>query len=90
MVRQHGSLTKDDETNQAAWEAAKGAAIGGTKVSYSFFLLLLSWVGILWVSACYGAWSGKAWVQKRWMEWSVPRGIVYTGSCLFAAWHVWV
>ncbi|KAH6866323.1 hypothetical protein BKA58DRAFT_363553 [Alternaria rosae] len=31
MVRQHGSLTKDDETNQAAWEAAKGALVGGTK-----------------------------------------------------------
>lgn len=33
MVRQHGSLEKDAETNQAAWEAAKGAAWGGTKVS---------------------------------------------------------
>jgi hypothetical protein len=31
MVRQHGSLSKDAETNQAAWEAAKGAAWGGTK-----------------------------------------------------------
>lgn len=38
MVRQHGSLTKDDETNQAAWEAAKGALVGGTKVC--FFSLL--------------------------------------------------
>lgn len=32
MVRQHGSLTKDDETNEAAWEAARGAAYGGVKV----------------------------------------------------------
>lgn len=32
MVREHGSLTKDAETNQAAWEAAKGAAYGGVKV----------------------------------------------------------
>lgn len=32
MVRQHGSLEKDDETNQAAWEAARGALVGGTKV----------------------------------------------------------
>jgi hypothetical protein len=32
MVRQHGSLEKDEETNQAAWEAAKGALVGGTKV----------------------------------------------------------
>ncbi|KAH8733217.1 Der1-like family-domain-containing protein [Phaeosphaeriaceae sp. PMI808] len=31
MVRRHGSLEKDDETNQAAWEAAKGAAWGSTK-----------------------------------------------------------
>ncbi|PZD33754.1 DER1 domain containing protein [Pyrenophora tritici-repentis] len=31
MVRQHGSLEKDEETNQAAWEAARGALIGGTK-----------------------------------------------------------
>ena len=32
MVRQHGSLEKDEETNQAAWEAARGALIGSTKV----------------------------------------------------------
>ncbi|KAF1933600.1 uncharacterized protein M421DRAFT_415939 [Didymella exigua CBS 183.55] len=31
MVREHGSLTKDDETNQAAWEAVKGGAYGGVK-----------------------------------------------------------
>ncbi|KAL1608812.1 hypothetical protein SLS59_002003 [Nothophoma quercina] len=31
MVREHGSLTKDAETNQAAWEAARGAAYGGVK-----------------------------------------------------------
>ncbi|KAF2623948.1 hypothetical protein BU25DRAFT_348858 [Macroventuria anomochaeta] len=31
MVREHGSLMKDAETNQAAWEAAKGAAYGGVK-----------------------------------------------------------
>lgn len=32
MVREHGSLTKDAETNQAAWEAVKGGAYGGIKV----------------------------------------------------------
>lgn len=32
MVREHGSLTKDAETNEAAWEAARGAAYGGVKV----------------------------------------------------------
>jgi hypothetical protein len=31
-MREHGSLTKDAETNQAAWEAAKGAGYGGLKV----------------------------------------------------------
>jgi hypothetical protein len=36
MVREHGSLTKDEETNQAAWEAARGAMVGGTKVSTCF------------------------------------------------------
>jgi hypothetical protein len=34
--RQHASLENDAETNQAAWEAAKGAAWGGSKVSYTF------------------------------------------------------
>jgi hypothetical protein len=32
MVREHGSLTKDAETNEAAWEAARGAAGGAVKV----------------------------------------------------------
>ena len=47
MVREHGSLTKDAETNEAAWEAARGAAVGGIKVRrfggctcYSFCVLL--------------------------------------------------
>ncbi|KAF2994592.1 hypothetical protein E8E13_001823 [Curvularia kusanoi] len=31
MVREHGSLTKDAETNEAAWEAARGAAYGSVK-----------------------------------------------------------
>lgn len=31
--RQHASLTKDDETNAAAWEAARGAVWGAGKVS---------------------------------------------------------
>jgi hypothetical protein len=40
MVREHGSLTKDEETNQAAWEAARGALVGGTKVcTYSLHQL---------------------------------------------------
>ena len=37
MVRQHGSLEKDAETNEAAWEAARGALIGGTKVCIRLF-----------------------------------------------------
>jgi hypothetical protein len=41
MVRQHGSLEKDEETNQAAWEAARGALIGGTKVCISVSRLVL-------------------------------------------------
>jgi hypothetical protein len=40
MVREHGSLTKDAETNQAAWEAAKGAAYGGVKVRFCSFSFL--------------------------------------------------
>jgi hypothetical protein len=35
-MREHGSLTKDAETNQAAWEAAKGAGYGGLKVCLFF------------------------------------------------------
>ncbi|KAJ8108151.1 hypothetical protein OPT61_g8372 [Boeremia exigua] len=31
MVREHGSLTKDAETNEAAWEAVRGAAYGSVK-----------------------------------------------------------
>ncbi|KAF2004528.1 hypothetical protein P154DRAFT_393187, partial [Amniculicola lignicola CBS 123094] len=30
-MRHHGSLTKDDETNQAAWEATRGAMTGAAK-----------------------------------------------------------
>ncbi|CAO2649659.1 Nn.00g070440.m01.CDS01 [Neocucurbitaria sp. VM-36] len=30
-MRKHGSLEKDEETNQAAWEAAGGAVKGATK-----------------------------------------------------------
>jgi hypothetical protein len=32
-MRRHGSLTKDEETNEAAWEAARGAGVGAAKVS---------------------------------------------------------
>lgn len=46
MVREHGSLTKDAETNEAAWEAARGAARGAVKVCLSFFL----WSDVLLVS----------------------------------------
>lgn len=48
MVRQHGSLEKDEETNQAAWEAARGALVGGTKVrdgsraDYIYYILAFS------------------------------------------------
>ncbi|KAL6703114.1 hypothetical protein ACN47E_010176 [Coniothyrium glycines] len=38
MSRKHGSLEKDSETNQAAWEAAKGAAVGAAKWGAIFFL----------------------------------------------------
>lgn len=31
MTRLNGSLEKDEETNQAAWEAAKGSLVGATK-----------------------------------------------------------
>ena len=41
MVREHGSLTKDAETNEAAWEAARGAARGAVKVCSSFFCGLM-------------------------------------------------
>lgn len=37
MVREHGSLTKDAETNEAAWEAARGAVVGGAKVCHVLF-----------------------------------------------------
>lgn len=40
MVREHGSLTKDAETNEAAWEAARGAAYGGVKVRECFCAVL--------------------------------------------------
>ncbi|KAF1957361.1 hypothetical protein CC80DRAFT_42752 [Byssothecium circinans] len=30
-MRQHGSLSKDQETNEAAWEAARGASWGAFK-----------------------------------------------------------
>lgn len=31
-MRKHGSLTKDDEINEASWVAARGAAVGACKV----------------------------------------------------------
>jgi len=38
MARLNGSLEKDEETNQAAWEAAKGSLVGATKVRWrSYF-----------------------------------------------------
>ena len=40
-MREHGSLTKDAETNEAAWEAARGAARGAVKVCSSFFCGLM-------------------------------------------------
>jgi hypothetical protein len=36
----HASLSKDEETNAAAWEAARGAVTGGAKVRY---LLIISY-----------------------------------------------
>jgi hypothetical protein len=39
MVREHGSLTKDAETNQAAWEAVRGGAYGGIKVCCTCYCL---------------------------------------------------
>lgn len=38
MMRQHGSLERDEETNEAAWEAARGAVTGATKVCARAFL----------------------------------------------------
>lgn len=55
MVREHGSLTKDAETNQAAWEAARGAAYGGVKVrEFGLGLHVLSSVTCL-ISRCFHA-----------------------------------
>lgn len=34
MVRKHGSLVHDEEINDAAWIAARGATIGAIKVSF--------------------------------------------------------
>lgn len=49
MNRKHASLTKDDETNQAAWEAARGAAWGAGKVSCFYLLALLQlFVHLFW------------------------------------------
>jgi len=35
-MRHHGSLIKDEEMNNAAWEAARGATAGAVKVSAIF------------------------------------------------------
>ena len=32
-ARTHGSLTKDEEVNAAAWAAGRGAVVGASKVS---------------------------------------------------------
>jgi len=40
-MRHHGSLTKDAETNEAAWEAARGATVGAAKVRGPFLLLII-------------------------------------------------
>lgn len=40
-IRRRASLTKDDETNQAAWEAARGAVVGAAKVSYLSAICIL-------------------------------------------------
>ena len=50
-MRNHGSLTKDDETNEAAWEAARGAVRGAAKVS----LFALRSVLLFW-RLRYGSW----------------------------------
>lgn len=42
MVRKHGSLTHDEEINEAAWEAARGAVVGAAKVSNLHCLAWLS------------------------------------------------
>lgn len=61
MVREHGSLTKDAETNQAAWEAVKGGAYGSIKVSWFaracvLRLCLDSFSGFFWLSLAF-LWS---------------------------------
>jgi hypothetical protein len=33
-ARTHGSLTKDEEVNAAAWAAGRGAVVGASKVCY--------------------------------------------------------
>lgn len=32
-MRTHGNLDKDEELNDAAWEASRGAVVGAAKVS---------------------------------------------------------
>lgn len=38
MSRVHGSLTKDDEVNEAAWAAGRGAVVGAAKVRFVILL----------------------------------------------------
>lgn len=52
MVREHGSLTKDAETNEAAWEAARGAAVGGAKVCFACLYVLLQQRWGCWLGLC--------------------------------------
>ena len=33
IMRTHGNLDKDQELNDAAWEASRGAVVGAAKVS---------------------------------------------------------
>ncbi|KAI5365488.1 Putative respiratory complex factor Rcf3 [Septoria linicola] len=43
MVQKHGSLTKDEEINEASWVAARGAAAGAAK--WGLFSLVAAGAG---------------------------------------------
>ncbi|KAJ4303070.1 hypothetical protein N0V90_001961 [Kalmusia sp. IMI 367209] len=57
-MRQHASLTKDEETNAAAWEAARGAGWGAAKVSFLISFGVTSHFGgrFRWLPWLAGGW----------------------------------
>jgi len=67
-MRKHGSLTSDAETNEAAWEAARGAGVGAAKVSaFSNVICFCKsfWLVGRWKEMGYGAVRGLSGSQHR-------------------------